>query len=635
MFETQPHLRQLPDNRHERLPVFTWPRPDDASRAVAAEIAALVRRRAAEGRTAVLGLATGSTPLGVYRELIRLHREEALSFQHVVTFNLDEYYGLPPTDPRSYRHFMNERLFRHLDIPLAQTHVPDGLVPRHAVAAHCRDYEERIAAAGGIDFQILGIGRSGHIGFNEPGSGRGSRTRLVTLDRRTRADAAGDFGGEHLVPRHAITMGVETILSARTVCLMAFGEHKAAPMRAAIEGPITADLPASFLQGHSDVAAVLDDSAASALTRTQTPWLVADLAELGLAWDDALIRRAVCWLAGRRGKSILKLTDNDYAEEGLEDLLRTAGSAYDLNLAVFRRLQSTITGWPAGRPVAPHTAPEPRCVVVFAPHPDDEVISMGGTLARLAEQGHEVHVAYQTSGAAAVPDKVLARHLDFALAERPDPALAAVRAQLGRHGPGSEPVEILARKARVRRLEATAGAAVCGVPAERLHFLDLPFYGAGGRHKLPIGPADLAAVRDLLLRLQPAQIYAAGDLADPNGTHRLCLELLAAVLRELPADARPAEAWLYRGAWGEWPIPEVDMAVPLSPDELALKRRAVLEHESQRGVVLFRGGDEREFWERAEARNRAAAAAYRALGWADYEALETFRRWMPTDAATG
>jgi glucosamine-6-phosphate deaminase len=629
MFESQPHLRQLPDNRHERLPVFTWPRPEEAACAVAAEIAGVIRQCAAAGRPAVLGLATGSTPLGVYRELIRLHQEQGLSFRDVITFNLDEYYGLPPSDPRSYRHFMNERLFRHLDIPLDRTYVPDGLVPRHAVAAHCREFEERIAAVGGIDFQLLGIGRSGHIGFNEPGSGRGSRTRLVTLDRRTRADAAGDFGGEHLVPRHAITMGVETILSARSIALLAFGEHKAAIVRAAIEGPVTADLPASYLQGHSHVAAVLDASAASALTRTQTPWLVADPTELGLTWDDALIRRAVCWLAGRRGKSILKLTDNDYAEEGLEDLLRTAGSAYDLNLAVFRRLQATITGWPAGRPVPPSTAPEPRCVVVFAPHPDDEVISMGGTLARLAAQGHEVHVAYQTSGAAAVPDKVLARHLDFTLAERPDPALAALRAELGRHGPGFEPPAVLARKARVRRLEATAGAAVCGVPAARLHFLDLPFYGSGGRHKLPVTAADLAAVRELLLRLRPSQIYAAGDLADPHGTHRLCLELLAAVLRELPAAARPAEAWLYRGAWGEWAIPEVDLAVPLSPDELALKRRAVLEHESQRGMVLFRGGDEREFWERAEARNRAAAAAYRALGWADYEALETFRAWHP------
>jgi glucosamine-6-phosphate deaminase len=639
-------------SRFEHVPLAVFPTSTEAAHAVARDIAALIRTRQAAKRTAVLGLATGSTPLGLYAELVRMHREEGLSFANVVTFNLDEYYPIQPSNPRSYRHFMQAHLFDHVDIVPANTHVPDGTVAMSGVDAHCREYEERIQAAGGIDFQILGIGRTGHIGFNEPGSQRRSRTRMVTLDSLTRRDAAGDFGGEENTPRHALTMGVRTILEARRVVLLAWGQHKAEIVRAAVEGPVTPQITASFLQEHDQVHFVVDAAAAGALTRYRTPWLLGSLADLGLEWDRGMKRRAIIWLSQLRKKAILKLTDDDYNEAGLQDLLRIEGSAYEVNLAGFYQLQHTITGWPGGRdpgrtkpgdaPARPLRGPSagvfPKRILVLSPHPDDDVIGMGGTLCRLVEHGHEVHVAYQVSGANAVSDDALARALRFvgdsglaqpAEAER----LAALCAAHDAEGSLPETAEVQHWKGLVRRQEALAAARVCGVSSERLHFLDLPFYRATTGKRRQLGDADRAAMRELLAAVQPHLIYAAGDLDDPHGTHRLCLHALRDGLKLLSAEAwvRDAELWLYRGAWSEWSADAIDMAVPLSPQEVLRRRRAIFCHETQKDMALFLGDDRREFWQRSEDRSRRLAETYNALGLAEYEAIEAFKRYAPDE----
>ncbi len=645
-------LPLLERSSFEHAPLAVFGSSRDASRAVAAEIAALVRQRALEGRPCVLGLATGSTPVSVYAELVRLHREEGLSFRHVVTFNLDEYYPLAPDRPQSYRRFMRTHLFDHIDIDPARTHVPSGVVPKAEVDAHCQAYEEAIRAAGGIDFQILGIGRTGHIGFNEPGSPRHSATRLVTLDPLTRRDAAGDFGGDAGTPRYAITMGVRTILAAKRVVLMAWGQHKADIVRQAVEGEVTSQVTASFLQEHPDATFVLDAAAAGALTRHRTPWLLGPLEEQGLGWDERMTRRAILWLSERRQKPILKLTDDDYNEAGLQDLLRAHGSAYEANLVGFYQMQHTITGWPGGRdprkakpgdaPVRPLRARSaetfPKRVLVLSPHPDDDVISMGGTLCRLVDQGHEVHVAYEVAGDGAVSDEAAWRVLVFAR----DSGLVdgSTRARLDRlcgeltAGTASATPELAQWKALIRRHEATAAARVCGVPGARLHFLDLPFYHAAPRSRR-YGPEDVARLRALLDEVRPHLVYAAGDLDDPHGTHRLCLQ----VLRDALAAASEAksswfddcELWLYRGAWAEWPLDEIDLAVPLSPQEVLRRRRAIFRHETQKDQALFLGADRREFWQRTEDRSRRLAQAYNGLGLAEYEAIEAFRRYAPAE----
>jgi glucosamine-6-phosphate deaminase len=531
-----PHL--LPPSRHERIPLAEFASSQEASRAVAGEIAALIRQRAREQKTVVLGLATGSTPVSLYGELIRLHREEGLSFANVITFNLDEYFPIRPTHAQSYHHFMRSHLFDHIDVPAAAIHIPDGTVAKAATDAHCAAYDQAIRAAGGIDFQILRIGRTGHIGFNEPGSAKRSRTRVVTLDPLTRSDAAGDFGGEEHTPRQALTMGVASILGARRVVLMAWGQHKAEIVREAIEGEVTPQVTASFLQEHDHACFVLDAAAASALTRHRTPWLVGPLEEQGLAWDEHMTRRGILWLAQRAKKAILKLTDDDYNEVGLQDLLRVHGSAYDANLFGFYQMQHTITGWPGGRdpektkpgdaPVRPlrsrAAAVFPKRILVLSPHPDDDVISMGGTLCRLVDQGHEVHIAYQVSGAGAVSDETVWRELAFVRdaglggSATEAAALCAAYDEAGAL-PGTPAVRNW--KALIRRHEAIAAARVCGVPAIRLHFLDLPFYEASTPRARRLTDADTLIMHGLLASLRPHLIYAAGDLDDPHGTHRL------------------------------------------------------------------------------------------------------------------
>ncbi len=637
----------IPRSDVSHIPVEIYPDSSAASVAVAREIAELIRARARENRTLVLGLATGSTPQEIYEELVRLHREEGLSFANVVTFNLDEYWPMDPDALQSYHRFMREYLFDHVDIDPANVHIPDGTVPRERVAEHCARYEEQIRAAGGIDYQILGIGRTGHIGFNEPGSPRNSRTRLITLDKVTRLDAASDFFGEWNVPRHAITMGVGTILEARQIVLLAFGEAKAAIIRQAVEGPVTDSVAASFLQQHPAAQIKLDPAAAGELTPVKTPWLLGPIEDWGQQWDERTTRRAVIWLAREVDKPILKLTAEDYNEHGLQELLSARGSAYEVNIQVFKSLQNTITGWPGGKPGRPWPPdmPDvfPKRVVVFSPHPDDDVISMGGTLIRLCEQGHEVHVAYQTSGNIAVWDDEALRHVDFVTEfchafdmfsrEQADQIEQAVQRFIERKQPGQVDTPELQRiKTLIRRTEARSAARYSGVKPENIHFLDMPFYETGRVKKKPLSEQDVQIIVDLLERVKPHQIYAAGDLSDPHGTHRVCLRAIElALLRLADRDwLRQCTIWHYRGAWQEWEPHEIDMAVPLSPDEVERKRMAIFKHESQKDKALFPGPwDTREFWKRAEDRNAHTAWLYDQLGLPEYQAIEAFVRRYP------
>ena len=647
----------------EHIPVTVYASSGQASRAVAREIAALIELKAARGETTVLGLATGSTPTSVYDELIRLHREEGLSFQNVITFNLDEYWPMQPNDLQSYHRFMREHLFDHVDVPPQNIHIPDGTLPLEKVQQFCADYERRIREAGGLDFQLLGVGRTGHVGFNEPGSPRDSKTRIITLDRVTRMDAASDFFGEWNVPRKAITMGVETILSAKAIVLMGWGEGKAAVLKRAIEGEVTPQIAASFLQQHKSARIVLDQAAGSELTRFKTPWLLGPLDHFGRSWDEQTTRTAAVWLSQTVKKPLLKLTDEDYNEHGLQELLSLRGGAYDINVEAFRAMQATITGWPGGKPSASQHDHEqrhapafahagddvfPKRVVLFSPHPDDDVISMGGTFIRLCEQGHAVHVAYQTSGNIAVWDDTALRYADFVAEYRktfgggeqqpPDQIPQHVENFVRRKKAGEvDSPELKQIKGLIRRTEARAGARFSGVREENIHFLDMPFYETGRVRKKPLGEEDVRLIADLLERVRPHQVYAAGDLSDPHGTHRVCLTAIVRALRQLKDRdwMRQCEVWLYRGAWQEWGVQEIEMAVPLSPDELMRKRMAIFKHESQKDRALFPGTDSREFWQRAENRNRHTAEQYDKLGLAEYEAIEGFVRLRDVEMGLG
>lgn len=638
-YRTTAELGQL--RKFEKIPVEIYPDAEEASKAVAQEIAALIKIKQKKGEIAVLGLATGSTPTKVYGELVRMHREEGLSFSNVITFNLDEYYPMQPDSLQSYVRFMHEYLFDHVDIPRENIHIPDGTIPVEQVDAFCREYERKIAAAGGIDIQLLGIGRTGHIGFNEPGSSKESLTRMVTLDRLTRIDAASDFFGEENVPRRAITMGVGTILKARKIILMAWGEGKAKIIKNAVEGQVTEMLPASFLQLHNNSVVVLDDASSAQLTRIKTPWLIGPC-----HWNDPqLTRRAVVWLCQQVNKPILKLTDNDYTEHGMSELVTEYGPAYNINIQVFNQLQHTITGWPGGKPNAddsnrPERAkPFPKRVVIFSPHPDDDVISMGGTLLRLVDQGHDVHVAYQTSGNIAVFDDDAIRFADFVndISKYANLQSDAVQNWFNQvvnfirnKQPGQvDTPEVQMIKGMIRRGEAKAACRYCGVPESNMHFLDLPFYETGRVKKKPLGEADIQITVDLLQSVKPHQIYAAGDLSDPHGTHRVCLQAVLEACKRLKNEKwmKDCYIWLYRGAWQEWDIDQIEMAVPISPQELLRKRRAIFKHQSQKDRPLFPGADAREFWQRAEDRNRATAEMYDKLGLAEYEAIEAFVRY--------
>ena len=624
--------------KFERINTIIHENSQEASYYVAKEIISLVLKRQEEGKKMILGLATGSTPIKVYDYLVQAHKEQGVSFSNVISFNLDEYFPMNAESIHSYVRFMREHLFDHLDIPAHQINIPDGQQNKESVRAYCQNYEKKIIDAGGIDIQILGIGRTGHIGFNEPGSSLKSKTRLVRLDRITRLDAASDFFGKENVPSKAITMGVGTIMGAKRIILMAWGEGKANIIKQAVEGPIQESVPATFLQNHQNCDFIIDRAAATSLTREATPWLVGDC-----DWTEGLIKKATIWLSETRNKAVLKLTNEDYNEYGMGSLIAEIGSAEELNVKIFNQLQQTITGWPGGKPLADDTKrperanPFPKKSIVFSPHPDDDVISMGGTLLRLVDQGHEVHVAYQTSGNIAVFDDEVIRFLDFATDIQEDNDALQIQFQevktfLSNKSPGEVDQPIIQKfKGLIRKGEAMAACRYCGVKEANAHFQNLPFYETGTVKKNPYSEKDIALTYDLLNRIKPQQIFAAGDLSDPHGTHRVCLDIIFATIDKLVADKvawiKDCYVWLYRGAWQEWDIADMEMAIPIGPKDMIRKRNAIFKHQSQKDAAMFPGSDEREFWQRAEDRNRETAKKYNALGLAEYEAMEGFVRY--------
>jgi glucosamine-6-phosphate deaminase len=632
--------------KFEKVPTQVFDEAKEASKYAADEIAKLIRDKDAKGEPAVLGLATGSTPTQLYDELVRMHKEEGLSFQNVVTFNLDEYYPMDPESIHSYVHFMNEYLFDHVDIKKENIHIPDGTIARENVYEYCQQYEKKIEDLGGVDIQILGIGRTGHIGFNEPGSSIQSTTRLIALDSLTILDAASGFFGVENVPRRAITMGVGSIMKSKRIFIMAWGEGKAKIVKKAIEGQMTKHIPATFLQKHNNVEFILDAPASAELTRTKTPWLIGPI-----EWTDQMLRKAVVWLSLFLEKPILKLTDENYSEHGMNDVLLDIGRAYNVNIRIFNEIQHTITGWPGGKPNADDShrperkSPAKKRVLIFSPHPDDDVISMGGTFIRLVDQGHEVHVGYQTSGNIAVFDDEAIRFADFVTDyhesfgfenEEITNLFDEVRRSIKNKKAGEvDSDEVKTIKGMIRRGEAKAACRYVGIPDENMHFLDLPFYETGKVRKKPIGQEDIDITKKIIKQIKPHQIYAAGDLSDPHGTHRVCLEAIFAALRELHAEGhdfmKDCWTWLYRGAWQEWDIEDIEMAVPLSPEETDRKRKAIFKHQSQKDRPLFPGTDKREFWQRADDRTRTTAETYDRLGLAEYEAMEAFVRWKELD----
>ncbi|MCK8140757.1 glucosamine-6-phosphate deaminase [Flavobacterium sp. I-SCBP12n] len=623
------------ETRFEKIHNEIFKNSAEASIIVAKEIALLIKSRQKENKSCVLGLATGSSPIKVYNELVRMHKEEGLSFKNVITFNLDEYYPMTKESNQSYYYFMHQHLFNHIDINPDNINIPDGTISIQQLNQYCLDYEKKIINAGGLDFQLLGIGRTGHVGFNEPGSHINSGTRIITLDHITKVDASGDFNGIGNVPKRAITMGVSTILRSKRIVLMAWGQNKADIIKRTIQGDISSEIPATFLQNHTNTTFVLDESASSELTRFKTPWLVGDC-----IWTQELKSKAIVWLCQNTKQSILKLTDRDYNNNGMSDLLASGTSAYDLNINMFNVLQHTITGWPGGKPNTddsnrPERAnPTKKRIILFSPHPDDDVISMGGTFAKLIKQGHDVHVVYQTSGNIAVTDDEALKFAevcnDFMDKSTSEINFKSVISFINAKKQGEiDSAEVRKLKGIIRRRESYAATRYIGLKDENTHFLDLPFYETGLVQKNPLGSTDIAIVKDIIAKIEPHQVFAAGDLADPHGTHEVCLNAIFAAMAQLKSESYMNECWLwlYRGAWHEWEIHEIDMAVPLSPDEVLLKRHAILYHQSQKDRVMFQGNDSREFWVRAEDRNKNTAKLYDDLGLAEYEAIEAFKRF--------
>jgi glucosamine-6-phosphate deaminase len=626
----------------EKIPVKIFPDIKQGSIALAREIAALIKEKQRKKEPCVLGLATGSSPKTVYAELVRMHREEKLSFRNVIAFNLDEYYPIDNDALQSYRRFMNTHLFDHVDIKPANIHIPNGQISKDKIKLHCQEYEQMIEKAGGIDLQILGIGNNGHIGFNEPGSGINSRTRLITLDNSTRIANAYEFANISEVPRLAITMGISTILRAKRIALMAWGPNKAPVIKEAVEEDSTEHVPASLLQNHDQVTFYIDESAAAELTRFKSPWLTGDC-----EWTPLMIKKAVVHMALKLKKPVLSLTNKDYNEYGLGDLLVEKGDAYEINLQVYYMLRDSITGWPGGKPnaVIPNhperSEPYPKRVIIFSPHPDDDIISMGGTFQRLHDQGHDVHVAYQTSGNIAVTDEFVTRFLDFAVGfeeiagidtSKSGKILDNARKFLASKKSNQiDTPTIRAIKGLIRRGEAKATCRYVGLKDENIHFMNLPFYETGTIEKKPMGEKDVKLTIELLREIKPQQVYCAGDFADPHGTHIVCFNVVLEALKRIKAAGDPwiqdCWLWLYKGAWQEWSIEEIEMAIPMSPDQVLKKRFGIFIHQSQKDMVPFQGSDSREFWQRAEERNAATAALYADLGLTHYAAMEAFVRW--------
>jgi glucosamine-6-phosphate deaminase len=622
------------ETRFEKKHNVIFSNSKEGSIKVAREIADLIISKNAKGALCVLGLATGSSPIKVYEELVRMHKEDGLSFKNVVTFNLDEYYPMTKENIQSYHYFMHEHLFNHVDILPKNINIPDGTVPADSLHQYCIDYENAIAEKGGIDLQLLGIGRTGHIGFNEPGSHFNSETRSIILDYITKVDAVPSFLGIDNVPKKAITMGIRTVRKAKRIILMAWGQNKASIIKKTIEGDISSKVPATYLQYHDNTTFILDIEAASDLTRINTPWLVGPC-----VWDEKLSSKAIIWLCQKTGKSILKLLDEDYNDNGMSSLLAEEGSSYNLNIKMFNKVQHTITGWPGGKPNADDTSrperanPAKKRVLIFSPHPDDDVISMGGTFDRLVEQGHEVHIAYQTSGNIAVSNHEALKFAEVtkSMSCNNDNGLMNKIVDDIKSEKENEIDSFDVRKLKgiIRQCESLAATRYLGVSDNNIHFLNLPFYETGSIKKNPLGEEDVKIMCNIIEEIKPHQIYAAGDLADPHGTHRASLDALFEALKILKPKSFMDDCWLwlYRGAWQEWDINEINMAVPMSPDQVLKKRKAIFFHQSQKDGVMFQGNDIREFWMRAEDRNNKTAEKYKELGLADYAAMEAFVRW--------
>ena len=631
--------------RCEKIFTDIYPKVEEAASVIANSVEAEIKRAKAAGRKRVLALGTGLSRTPVYTELIRRHKECGLSFENVVVFNAYEYFPLSADCRHSALGQLRERLLDHIDIKAENIHTPDGSISQDEVIEHCHAYEQLIAAEGGIDIALLGIGRMGNIATNEPGSTLSSTSRIILIDQTSRDEMTNSFGTQEQVPPCSITMGIHTLLSAHKLFITAWGEEKSDIVEKIVEGPITDAVPASFIQTHNDAKFFIDLSAASKLTRIVHPWLVTNC-----EWNDKTIRAAVVWLCQLKQKPILKLTNKDYNENGLSELLARYGSAYNCNIKIFNDLQHTITGWPGGKPNADDTnrperaLPAVKRVIVFSPHPDDDVISMGGTLRRLVQQNHDVHVAYETSGNIAVGDEEVTRFMHFVngynqlFCNNEDQVIkkmyADIKAFLAQKKPSDmDTPEVRTIKGLIRRGEARTACTYNGVPLDHVHFLDLPFYESGKIEKLPMGEKDVEIVRALLQKVKPHQIYVAGDLADPHGTHRKCTDaVLAAIDLEKEAGAEwlnDCRIWMYRGAWAEWEIENIEMCVPMSPEEPRGKRNCILKHSSQMESAPFLGNDERLFWQRAEDRNHATAELYHSLGLACYEAMEAFVRYIP------
>ena len=609
--------------RYERIATSAYESEYEGVQHIADSIVAAIGAHTEE-RPFVLGLTTGKTPVGLYRELVKRHKAGEVSFANVAVYSLDEFYPIEPTEKQSRNYRIHSELLDHIDIRPENIKFPNGNLPREELPSFCANYcKEK------IDLMIIGVGKDGQIGFNEPGTHAKSGTRLVQLSYQTRKTQSGAFGSLEDTPKMAITMGIGTIMSAERIIMMAWGEDKANVIRSVVENEISEMVPASYLQAHSNIEVVIDEGAASQLTRVQAPWLVGSC-----EWSPKFIRKAVVWLCGVVNKPILKLTHKDYIENSLGELLEQ-GRTYDqINIDVFNDLQHTITGWPGGKPNADDSTrpvkstPFPKNVLIFSPHPDDDVISMGGTFIRLVEQGHNVHVAYETSGNVAVHDDVVLQNIDVAHELGFADEYAKVEAIIKGKKPGEpEPRPLLNIKGALRRAEARAAVRSFGLnPDTNAHFLNLPFYETGGISKSPFTQADIDIVANLLREVKPHQIYAAGDLSDPHGTHRTCIEIVLEAIDVVKDDEwfKECHLWLYRGAWMEWDLGSVDMAVPLSPIEMIKKRHAIYRHLSQKDIVPFPGDDPREFWQRSEDRTQTTAKQYDALGMAEYQAIEVF-----------
>ncbi|MDC1009652.1 glucosamine-6-phosphate deaminase [Flavobacteriaceae bacterium] len=621
------------ETRFEKLHTVTFENSNDASLLIAREICDLIKSKQEKKKNCVIGFATGSSPTKVYQEIIRIHKEESLSFYNVIAFNLDEYYPIEKDDNNSYHHFMNENLFDHIDIPKENINIPSGDIGEKEIKKFCSYYEKKIDKNGGIDIQLLGIGRTGHIGFNEPGSHFNSITRLITLDHTTRFDASKSFNGIDNVPSKAITMGIRTIFNSKRIIMMAWGIQKSHIVKKSVENSITSLIPTTYLQNHKNTTLVLDKECSSELTRFKTPWLVGPC-----DWSDVMKRKAIVWLCEITEKSILKLTDEDYNKNGLSDLLALEGSSYELNIKMFNHFQNTISGWPGGKPNSDDSTrperkdPNPKRVIIFSPHPDDDVISMGGTFDRLVSQGHEVHIAYQASGNVAVSNHDALKFIEVSndmFAGDSDSKIKSMIKELKNKKPDKiDSPEVRQLKGFIRKREAIAATRYIGIPDSNTHFMNLPFYETGRIKKNPPSKKDILITASLINKIKPHQIYAAGDLEDPHGTHKVCLDIVFEALESLKGEKfiKDCWLWLYRGAWLEWDIHEIDMAVPMSPAQVLRKRKAIFFHQTQKDGMMFQGQDLREFWVRAEERNNETAEKYKKMGLAEYAAIESFKR---------